>query len=91
MGQDLKAKEVLLYKPYEDRQYTYTVFDKSKSLAFRSIWMLFYSYIMKCRSSEIIPDKDELYIHINDAISTCIKYHPNSELTKAFRKHGNMK
>ena len=53
--------------------------------------MLFYSYIMKCRSSEIIPNKDELYIHIKDAIIMCIKYHPNSELAIAFRKHGNMK
>ena len=90
MGQNPKAKEVLLYKPYQDRQYAYPVFDKHKSLAFRSIWMLFYSYIMNCRSSEIIPDEDELFIHIKDAISTCTKYHPNSELTKAFRKHGNI-
>ena len=89
MGQNLKAKEVLLYKPYQDVQYACV--DTKKSLAFRSIWMLFYSYIMKCRSSEIIPNKDELYIHINDAIATCVKYHPNSELSSAFRKHGNMK
>ena len=85
MGQNLKAKEVLLYKPYQDRQYACV--DKHKSLAFRSIWMLFYSYIMKCRSSEIIPNEDELFIHINEAIHMCIKYHPNSELTKAFRKN----
>ena len=89
MGQNLKAKEVLLYKAYPDRKYA--CIDIDKSLVFRCIWMLFYSYIMKCRSSEIIPNKDELYKHINDAIKTCIKYHPNSKLTIAFRKHGNMK
>ena len=89
MGHNLKAKEVLLYKPYPDRQYACV--DKDRSLVFRCIWMLFYSYIMKCRSSEIIPNKDELYIHIKDAISMCLKYHPNSELSVAFRKHGNMR
>ena len=88
MGQNLKAKEVLLYKAYPDRKDS--CFDKNRSLAFRCIWMLFYS-IMKCRSSNVIPNKDELYIHIADAINMCTKYHPHSELAVAFRKYGNMK
>ena len=89
MGQNLKAKEVLLYKAYPDRKYACV--DKNRSLAFRCIWMLFYSFIMKCRSSNNIPNKDELYNHITDAIDMCTKYHPHSELAIAFRKHGNMK
>ena len=88
MGQNLKAKEVLLYKAYPGRN---ACVDKNRSLAFRCIWMLFYSFIMKCRSTENIPDKDELYNHITDAIDTCIKYHPNSELTKALRIYGLLK
>ena len=89
MGQNLKAKEVLLYKAYPDRKYAYV--DTNRSIAFRCIWMLFYSFIMKCRSSNNIPSKDELYNHITDAINMCTKYHPHSELAIAFRKHGNMK
>ena len=89
MGQNLKAKEVLLYKAYPDRKNACV--DKNRSLAFRCIWMLFYSFIMKCRSTDNIPNKDELYNHITDAINMCTKYHPNSELTIALRKHGILK
>ena len=55
MGQNLKAKEVLLYKAYPDRKNSCV--DKNRSLAFRCIWMLFYSFIMKCRSSNVIRIK----------------------------------
>merc|ERR1712030_99641 len=87
LGQNLKAKEVLQYKAYPDRKNACV--DKNRSLAFRCIWMLFYSFIMKCRSTNNIPNKDELYNHITDAINMCTKYHPNSELTIAFRKYGH--
>ena len=43
MGQNLKAKDVLLYKAYPNRKYACV--DKNISLAFRCIWMLFYSFI----------------------------------------------
>ena len=89
MGHNLKAKEVLLYKAYPDRKNSCV--DNNRSLAFRCIWMLFYSFIMKCRSSNVVPHKDELYKHITDAINMCTKYHPNSELTIAFRKYGRIK
>ena len=89
MGYNLKAKDVLPYKAYPDRKNSCV--DKNRSLAFRCIWMLFYSFIMKCRSSNVIPDKDELYKHITDAINMCTKYHPNSELVVAFRKYGRIK
>ena len=85
MGQNLKAKEVLLYKAYPDRKNSCV--DKT----FRRIWMLFYSFIMKCRSSNVIPNKDELYKHITDAINMFTKYHPNSELAIAYRKYGHIK
>ena len=89
MGYNLKAKEVLLYKPYPDRKNSCV--DINRSLAFRCIWMLFYSYILKCKSSFATPQKKDLFKHITDAITMCIKYHPNSQLAIAFRKQAQIK
>ena len=89
MGHNLKAKEVLLYKAYPDRKNSCV--DINRSLAFRSIWMLFYSFILKCRSSNVTPDKDDLYTHITDAVNLCTKYHPNSQLAIAFRKYAQIR
>ena len=89
MGYNLKAKEVLLYKPYPDRKNSCV--DVNRSLAFRCIWMLFYSYILKCRSSYVTPQKIDLYKHITDAVTMCTKYHPNSQLAIAFRKYAQIR
>ena len=84
MGHNLKAKEVLLYKPYQDRKNNCV--DTNKSLAFRCVWMLFYSYILKCRSSYATPNRPDLIKHITDALELCLKFHPNSQLAIAIKK-----
>ena len=89
MGHNLKAKDVLLYKFYPDRKNSCV--DTNKSLAFRCIWMLFYSYILRCRSSYVTPEKIGLMKHITEAIEICLKYHPTSQIAIAFRKQAQIK
>ena len=85
MGHNLKAKEVLLYKAYPDRKNSCV--DINRSFAFGCIWMLFYSFIMKCRSSNVTPDKDELYKHITDAVNMCTKYQSTSHSFQEIRPY----
>ena len=66
MGYNLKAKEVLLYKFYPDRKNSCVEINKSQ--AYRCIWMLFYSYILRCRSSYVTLKKIALMRHIAEAI-----------------------